>query len=102
MSQEKQKSEKEEYPTLEVTRVEIDLVAGREQTKAFARVVLNDQLKLTGLRIVKCAGGLLVWYPNDPSYKGEEFQSIFYPITQKLRERIEEIVLAKYNLLQEK
>lgn len=66
------------------------------KTRALARVVLNDQLQLTGLRIMDGFMGLFVSYPNDPSYKGEDYRSIFYPITKELREHIETVVLAKY------
>ena len=104
MSQEKQEKETKEYPMLEVTRVEIfpatATTDGNE--KAFAHVVLNAQLKMTGLRILKGAGGLFVAYPNDPFNNVDYFRSLFYPITRQLRECIEEIVIAKYNLSQEK
>lgn len=66
------------------------------KTLALARVILNDQLQLTGLRVVNGSVGLFVAYPNDPSYKGEDFRSLFYPITRDLREHIEQAVIAKY------
>ena len=68
------------------------------KTRALARVVLNDQLHLTGLRIMDGASGLFVSYPNDPSYKGEDYRSIFYPVTKALREHIEEEVLKSYEI----
>jgi stage V sporulation protein G len=37
-----------------------------------------------------------VAYPNDPGYKGDDFRSIFYPLTRELREHIEETVLIQY------
>lgn len=67
------------------------------KTKALARVVLNDQLQLTGLRIIEGSNGLFVSYPNDPGYKGEDYRSLFYPITKELREHVESVVLAKFN-----
>ena len=103
MSQEKRNSEEKEYPMLEVTRVEIfpatATTDGNE--KAFAHVVLNDQLKMTGLRILQGAGGLFVAYPNDPFNNVDYFRSLFYPITRQLRECINEIVISKYNLSKE-
>ena len=68
------------------------------KTRALARVVLNDQLQLTGLRIVDGASGLFVSYPNDPSYKGDDYRSLFYPVTKALREHIEEEVLKSYQI----
>ena len=65
-------------------------------TKALARVVLNDQLTLTGLGVTDGENGLFVGYPNDPFYKGEEYRSIFYPVTKECREHIENCILEKY------
>jgi len=67
------------------------------KTLALARVVINDELQLTGLRVREGASGLFVSYPNDPGYKGEDFRSLFYPITRELREHIEELVLKRYH-----
>lgn len=70
------------------------------KTKATARVMLNEQLQLTGLRVVEGSYGLFIAYPNDPSYKGEDYRSLFYPVTRELREHIEQAVLAKYHELE--
>ena len=66
------------------------------KTRALARIFLNDAFQLTGLRVVDGANGLFVSYPNDPSYKGDDYRSLFYPLTKDLRDHIEEIVLAKF------
>lgn len=66
------------------------------KTQGFARVVVADQLQLTGLRIIDGVSGLFVAYPNDPSYKGDDYKSIFYPLTRELRDAIEEAVLVKF------
>lgn len=61
-----------------------------------ANVVLNDQLKISGLRIMDSVNGLFVGYPPDPFYKGEDLRSAVFPITRALREHIENCVLEKY------
>ena len=66
------------------------------KTVALARVQLNDEVQLTGLKVMDGVHGLFVAYPNDPGYKGDDFRSIFYPITRELREHIEETVLIQY------
>lgn len=63
---------------------------------AFARIVLAGQLQLTGLRVCKCANGLFVGYPNSPIKSGEDFRSIYHPITKELRAAIETAVLEEY------
>lgn len=66
------------------------------KTKALARVLLDDEIQLTGLRVVNGHNGLFVAYPNDPSYKGDDYRSLFYPVTRSLRDHIEETVISKY------
>ena len=68
------------------------------KTKAFARVTLNEQLQLTGLRVVDGVNGFFVSYPLDPRSKEKEenYHSIFYPLNKELREHIEQCVLEKY------
>ena len=84
-------------PTLVATQVQVfPLREPLGKTQALARVVLNDQLQLTGLRIVDGCNGLFVSYPNDPSYKGDDYRAMFYPLTKDFREHIEQAVLAKY------
>lgn len=83
--------------TLVVTGVQVyPIKEPTGKTRAFARVVLNDQLQLTGLRVVDGVTGLFVSYPNDPSYRGEDFRSLFYPLTKDLRDHVEEVVLKAY------
>lgn len=66
------------------------------QIKATADVVLNGGLLLKQLRVVEGCNGLYVGYPNDPFYTGEEYRSIFFPITPEVRDRIESAVLDAY------
>ncbi len=66
------------------------------KTKAFARVTINDQLQLTGLRVVDGVNGFFVSYPLDPNHKSEEYHSVYYPLHKELREHIEQCVLEKY------
>jgi stage V sporulation protein G len=83
--------------TLTVTAVQVlPLREPLGKTKALARVMLNDSLQLTGLRVIDGVGGLFVSYPVDPSFKGDEYRSLYYPVTRELREHIESVVLAEY------
>ncbi len=93
------------YDTLAVTRVWVGIFKDGIDTgriRAIAAVTLNDQLTLNQLRVVEGEGGLYVSYPNDPFYKGEDYRSIFFPITRELREHVEEVVLEKYRAEQAK
>lgn len=82
---------------LEITSIDVFPVKNPEgRLRAFARVAINDQLQLTSLRIYEGTQGLFVSYPNDPSYGGEEYRQVFYPLTREFREKVETKVLAKY------
>jgi stage V sporulation protein G len=86
-----------EYACLKITSSQVfPLSEPTGKTVAFARCTLNEQFQVTGLRIVNGVNGLFVSYPNDPSYKGDDFRAIFYPITRELRNHIEEVLLAQY------
>jgi stage V sporulation protein G len=63
---------------------------------AHARVLLNDQIQLTSLRLYDGADGLFVSYPNDPTCKADDYRQIFYPITRELRDAIELAVIKEY------
>ena len=64
--------------------------------KGYAKITLNDQFQIRGLRIMEGENGLFVAYPNDPFYKGEDIHSVCFPMTRQLREHIENCVLEKY------
>jgi len=83
--------------SLQVTQCQVYLLKEKlGKTRAMVRVMLCDSLQLTGLRIVEGTQSLFVSYPNDSSYKGEDYRSLFYPVTRELREHIEKVVLEKY------
>jgi len=70
------------------------------KTKAYARVTLNEQLQLTGLRVMDGANGFFVSYPLDPKRKDkEDYSSIYYPLCKELREHIEQCILEEYQKL---
>lgn len=86
-----------EQSVLKVTEVRLFIVKEPQgKLRAFVRVVLNDELQLTSLRLYEGSNGLFVSYPNDPTLKGEDYRQIFYPVSKELREHIEAVVLAEY------
>lgn len=95
----KKTTEAKAYDTLAVTDARVLIFkdgVNLGRIRALAEVTLNEQLTLRQLRVVEGEGGLYVSYPNDPFWKGEDYRSIFFPITRELREHIENCVLEKY------
>ena len=82
---------------IKITSVQVYILKeAMGRTRAMARIVFNDAFQLTGLRVMDGANGLFVSYPNDPNYKGDDYRNLFYPVTNDLREHIEEEVLVKF------
>lgn len=84
--------------TLQVTNVSVFLFNGNEgKLRGVVRVVLSDEIQLTGLRIYEGSNGIFVSYPNDPYYKGEEYRQLFYPVSKALRDHIQDEILKSYH-----
>jgi len=82
-----------------VTACSVFLFNGAEgKLRGVARVVLYDEIQLTGLRIYEGSGGLFVSYPNDPYYKGEEYRQLFYPVSKEARDEIQDRILEQYHI----
>ena len=99
MATKKKATETTAFECLSVTNVQV--FPFREGAKlgnmlGLANVVLNDQLQISGLRIMDGVNGMFVGYPPNPLYKGEDLRSSVFPITRALREHIENCVLEKY------
>lgn len=69
--------------------------------KGLARVVLNDQLEICGIRIMEGENGMFIGFPIDPFYRGEEFRSVVSATTSALHDHIEKCVLEKFNYAKE-
>ena len=64
--------------------------------RALANIVLNEAIMIRGLRIMKSDNGLFLAYPVDPFFNGMDYRSIIVPVTRKVREYIENVVLKQY------
>ena len=64
--------------------------------KAFARVVLNDQITLSSLKIYDSVNGLFVGYPNEPRKEGEQYRHIYNPITRDFKQYVQDEILKVY------
>ena len=67
---------------------------------AFAKVVLNDQFIIHGIRIYEGVNGAFMTFPQDYNNKNADgkYYSVCHPTTAALRNYINEQVLAEYSL----
>ena len=64
--------------------------------KGFASVTLDDELVLTGMRLILGNKGLFISMPSALWQSDEEYHDIYFPITAELREAITEEIVEAY------
>lgn len=74
----------------------------KNNLKGFATVTLDDELVLTGIKIIKGNKGLFLGMPSSYWESDEEFHDIFFPVTADFREELTEQVLEAYEQADEK
>jgi len=72
----------------------------KDKLMAFAKVVLNDQFIIHGVRIYEGVNGAFMTFPQDNSDKNKTGakMDICHPTTAELRNYISEQVMAEYAL----
>ena len=86
---------------LEVTDVIIFPVKKKikdNKLKAFAKIVLNDQMIINNIRIFEGIHGLFVKFPQEYNEKEQKGYDIVFPITAELRTYMMDQVLSQYSL----
>lgn len=72
---------------------------GEGNVKAYASVVIDDAIVLTGIRVMDGNKGLFVSMPSRQYQQDGEtkYADIFFPITKEAREELQKAVLDEYN-----
>jgi len=87
---------------MKITDVVVYPIARKSSGKlsAFAKVVLNDQFIIHGVRIYEGTNGPFMTFPQDYNKKNDEGKpyTICHPTTAELRSYINEQVMAEYAL----
>ena len=68
----------------------------KNNLKGFATVTLDDELVLTGIKIIKGSKGLFLGMPSTYWESDEEYHDIFFPVTADFREELTEQVIDAY------
>ena len=83
---------------LEITGMVVRALPERiGKTVAFVSCTLGSDIVLRGMRVVDGVNGLFLSYPNDPGYRGEDYRSLYYPVTRELRDALETRALEMYS-----
>lgn len=83
---------------MEITSVQVFPINGSEgKLVAFARIIIDDALMLSSLRIYNSVNGLFVSFPADLSQGGEDYRHYYCPIKKEFRQEIQNKVLGAYD-----
>ena len=81
---------------MNITEVKINKV-DFDKVKAFARVTLNNEIVLTGIKVIKGDKGLFVGMPSKLNEKTKEYFDYFFPITKEARTELMDAILQEYD-----
>jgi stage V sporulation protein G len=80
----------------EITNVQVFVLNEHfGKLKAFARVLLNDELQLTGLKLYEGSKGLFLSYPSDPGCNGTT-KNFIMPNSESFGKALQDAVISKY------
>lgn len=79
---------------MKVTNVKINEIEGAGSTKAFATLEFDEQLVVSGFRIIDGKSGLFVSMPQRKH--NDEYFDVVYPNSKKGREVLTNIILNAY------
>jgi stage V sporulation protein G len=81
---------------MKVTNVRIRKVENKNRLKAVATITFNDCFVVHELRLIEGKNGLFVAMPSKKNFR-DEYRDLCHPITQELRQTIEEVIINAYN-----
>lgn len=80
---------------MKVTEVKIIKEEINKGTVGIANILLDNEIAVHGIKIIKGKNGLFVGMPNRRTPNGD-FKDIVHPINNETREKIQNAILAKY------
>ncbi len=86
---------------IEITDVFIFPLRKREKEtalKAFARIVINDQFIINGIRVFEGKNGPFISFPREYNKNEDKGYDIYFPITAELRAYVADQVLSQYSV----
>ena len=84
---------------IEITEIQVHALKKKDpggHLEAFARVILNDQLCINGIRIVRGKFGPFISFPREFNRKEGKGYNLCYPITKSLQSHLSERVLSQW------
>ena len=80
---------------MQITDVRVRKVAKEGKTKAVVSITLDDEFVVHDIKVIEGEKGLFIAMPSRKASDGE-YRDIAHPINSGTRERIQQIILEKY------
>ena len=80
---------------MQITDVRVRKVAKEGKMKAVVSITLDDEFVVHDIKVIKGEKGLFIAMPSRKASDGE-YRDIAHPINSGTRERIQQIILEKY------
>lgn len=83
-----------------ITDVRIRKIGAEGKMKAVASVTFDDEFVVHDIKVIEGQSGMFIAMPSRKTPDGE-YRDIAHPINQETREKLQAMVLEKYQLLGE-
>ena len=80
---------------MQITDVRVRKVAKEGKLKAVVSITMDDEFVVHDIKVIEGEKGLFIAMPNKKAMDGE-YRDIAHPINSDTRERIQNIILTKY------
>lgn len=80
---------------MQITDVRVRKVAKEGKLKAVVSITMDEEFVIHDIKVIEGEKGLLIAMPSKKSLDGE-YRDIAHPINSGTRERIQNIILSKY------
>ena len=82
---------------MEITEVRIKKVNSGNRVKAVAQITFDNEFVVHDIKVIEGEKGLFIAMPSRKAADGE-YRDIAHPINSETRERIQSIILEKYEI----
>ena len=82
---------------MQITDVRVRIVDGNAKMKAVASITLDEAFAIHDIKVIEGEKGLFIAMPSRKAADGE-YRDIAHPINSETREKIQNIILEKYEI----
>ena len=90
-------AEKGDLNIMQITDVRVRKVAKEGKLKAVVSITIDDEFVVHDIKVIEGEKGLFIAMPSRKAADGE-YRDIAHPINSETRERIQSIILEKYEI----